>query len=214
FLIIFLITRWPLEHSEAIDIPVVNISVDTEENAGMVFDALKDLSRVPPLCDLSFCVTLGAMIPSCLSFFRFPSVRGYHRGAKIGMSIGYKSSVGTSGAIFKSKVDGSFYGLTVAHLFGGDKDSAVGRRVMQPARKDFMVELENVRKSERDLNAYLKSNKSDEDCELERKGKQLKSVVEYLSVIEKSLQNESETSLDMGTVKHSKYHITTYQNRK
>ena len=44
-----------------------------------------------------------------------------------------------------------------------------------------MVEIENSRKKQSDLNAYLTSNKTDEDCELERKGRYLKSVVQYLS---------------------------------
>lgn len=216
FLLGFIVVVFPLEgRGEDIEVPLILVSISTEETADKVFDAMKNhQEKTSQLDDFSFCVTQGNM-ELLTHVFRpsyFPGERAYNNEAHVGMSIGSGSSVGTSGPIFKSKDNGKFYGLTTAHLFKCEQASVVGQRVLQPASEDAAAELEQARREERQSYWRFKAS-GDENGDFDAVDNYEKSVVKSLLAIDEGIQSESSSALTIGTVKHAKYSRTNFEGR-
>jgi hypothetical protein len=214
FFFTLLIFNLPISGSETISSPVIIVYTPCRDNVAIIHSSLLPIwnsnSAFRPYI---VHIALGdcTMTTSSLSSGVKP-YRNIQNDWKCGISIGYQKDSATAGPILED-CNGSFYFLTVAHLFD-DSINCLGRRVTQPSYEDYLDLVKGTQIIQRACKEDFEKMEGVFNKEASDKLKTATAQLNQLSARSHGTAEEYHTSdMSVATVVKSAYRKTSFNGR-
>jgi hypothetical protein len=161
-------------------------------------------------------ISLGEYTASTAVDFPFPHqiTQSHHRNWNNGISIGYMTRTGTSGAIVTNS-EGEYAALTCAHLFKGKEAECVGLAITQPSFEDYQSLYKRSITHRKNCDQQRKlSGSQQKKNEREAIYKAANDIVRRLDEVRHDTPQNYQDDAETGKVIKSSYEIVDFDDRR